>query len=325
MLGPLAILCALLFPGGWAWNTLEQPIMVVAPAGSSATLPCKASSRVNYIHWYRLQEGMAPKRLLRVDMSGPYVRRDWVLKADKVNATSEEDSTSCTLSVLKLEKSDEGVYYCAAWQWVQYSWSDWGIKVFGPGTQLRVTDESPDEDMSPKPTVFLPSIAERKIHNVGTYLCLLEDFFPDVIKIDWKEKDGKRILTSQQGDTMKTNDTYMKFSWLTVTGASLDKEHKCIVKHKSKKTGIDQEILFPSINKELAIDSTKYEDATLQLQLRNTSAYYTYVILLLKSLVYSAITAFYLLGGPVLCGNGIDLQITEETETFTLQQEQMLS
>uniref|UniRef100_A0A452U2U4 Ig-like domain-containing protein n=2 Tax=Ursus maritimus TaxID=29073 RepID=A0A452U2U4_URSMA len=221
MLGPLAILCALLFPGGWAWNTLEQPIMVVAPAGSSATLPCKASSRVNYIHWYRLQE-----------------------------------------------------------------------------------DESPDEDMSPKPTVFLPSVAERKIQNAGTYLCLLEDFFPDVIKIDWKEKDGKRILTSQQGDTRKTNDTYMKFSWLTVTGASLDKDHKCIVKHKSKKTGIDQEILFPSINKELAIDSTKYEDAALQLQLTNTSAYYTHVLLLVKSLVYSAIMAVCLLRRPALCGSG---------------------
>uniref|UniRef100_G1LNH9 Ig-like domain-containing protein n=1 Tax=Ailuropoda melanoleuca TaxID=9646 RepID=G1LNH9_AILME len=110
-------------------------------------------------------------------------------------------------------------------------------------------DKSPNEDISPKPTIFLPSVAEKRLHDAGTYLCLLEDFFPDIIKIDWKEKGGKTILKSQQGDTMKTKDTYMKFSWLTVTGASMDKDHKCIVTHKNNKGGVDQEILFPSIKK----------------------------------------------------------------------------
>uniref|UniRef100_A0A452U2S8 Immunoglobulin C1-set domain-containing protein n=1 Tax=Ursus maritimus TaxID=29073 RepID=A0A452U2S8_URSMA len=110
-------------------------------------------------------------------------------------------------------------------------------------------DRSLNADLSPKPTIFLPSIAERRLHKAGTYLCLLEDFFPDVIKIDWQEKDGKTILKSQQGDTVKTNDTYMKFSWLTVTGASLDKDHKCIVNHERNKGGVDQEILFPSQKK----------------------------------------------------------------------------
>nr|XP_021538619.1 uncharacterized protein LOC110574299 [Neomonachus schauinslandi] len=135
---------------------------------------------------------------------------------------------------------------------LQCTWSNWwSDKVFGPGTLLRITDKSPDEDIYPKPTIFLPSVAEIKIHKAGTYLCLLEDFFPDIIKIDWQEKDGKTILKSQQGDTMKTKDTYMKFSWLTVTEASMDKEHKCIVNHESDKTKVNQEILFPSINKDL--------------------------------------------------------------------------
>uniref|UniRef100_A0A667HAE4 Ig-like domain-containing protein n=1 Tax=Lynx canadensis TaxID=61383 RepID=A0A667HAE4_LYNCA len=120
------------------------------------------------------------------------------------------------------------------------------------------TDKSPDEDTSPKPTVFLPSPAERTLHKTGTYLCLLEDFFPDVIKVDWKEKNGKTILKSQQGNTVKTKDTYMKYTWLTVTEKSMDKEHNCIVKHEKNKGGVDQEILFPSINTELpAINSTE--------------------------------------------------------------------
>ncbi|VCW77275.1 unnamed protein product [Gulo gulo] len=41
----------------------------------------------------------------------------------------------------------------------------------------------------------------------------------------------------------------MKFSWLTVTGMSMDKEHKCIIKHNNNKGRVDEEILFPSVNK----------------------------------------------------------------------------
>uniref|UniRef100_A0A9L0RUX3 Uncharacterized protein n=1 Tax=Equus caballus TaxID=9796 RepID=A0A9L0RUX3_HORSE len=46
---------------------------------------------------------------------------------------------------------------------------------------------------------------------------------------------------------MKTNDTYMKFSWLTVTKKSVDKKHKCIVQHEHNKGGVGQEIIFPSV------------------------------------------------------------------------------
>eukprot|EP00071_Canis_lupus_P027336 XP_022260893.1 T-cell receptor gamma-2 chain C region [Canis lupus familiaris] len=341
MLGPLAVLCALLFPGGGAGLKLEQTPVVVGRLGTSATLLCTVDSSVYYIHWYFHKKFAAPKRLLYLDMSSSSVQRDTSVKAHKVNAKKGKDSYSCNLLVQKLEKSDEGVYYCAC------SWSGWYNKVLGPGTILRVTDKSANEDTSPKPTVFLPSISEIKIHKAGTYLCLLEDFFPEIIKVDWKEKNDQTVLQSQQGNTMKTKDTYMKFSWLTVTGASMDKEHKCIVNHESDRGGINQEILFPSINEDLVarmesdVDSEGHSEAKqntevvtvsplssrsfppgastvelvalnsteaslddeydpLQLQLMNTSAYYTYLLLLLKSLTYSIIITIYLLGRSVL-------------------------
>ncbi|XP_026312188.1 TCR gamma alternate reading frame protein isoform X4 [Piliocolobus tephrosceles] len=46
---------------------------------------------------------------------------------------------------------------------------------------------------------------------------------------------------------MKTSDTYMKFSWLTVPEKSLDQEHRCIVRHENNRNGVDQEIIFPPI------------------------------------------------------------------------------
>uniref|UniRef100_M3Z3E5 Ig-like domain-containing protein n=1 Tax=Mustela putorius furo TaxID=9669 RepID=M3Z3E5_MUSPF len=113
---PSATLPDSLFPAdGGAGLKLSQTALLVARVGSSTPLDCKVDAWVKYIHWYRHQEGTAPKRLLYLDMSTSLVQRDFVLKADKVNANKGRDSYSCTLSLLKLEKSDEGVYYCAAW------------------------------------------------------------------------------------------------------------------------------------------------------------------------------------------------------------------
>ncbi|XP_060228498.1 uncharacterized protein LOC110553994 [Meriones unguiculatus] len=203
--------------------------------------------------------------------------------------------------------------------------SSW-IMVFGSGTKLRVIPSGKllGSDISPKPTIFLPSVAETNHDKAGTYLCLLEKFFPDVIRVYWKKKNGDQILKSQEGNTMKTGDTYMKLSWLTVPEDSMDKEHRCIVQHESNKRG-HQEVLFPPIKKEAALktendvttikvnpreSASKWENGNnsadmeackeeikdvLQLQLTNTSAFYNYLILFFKSLVHLAFVVFCLL------------------------------
>uniref|UniRef100_A0A673U3P8 Ig-like domain-containing protein n=1 Tax=Suricata suricatta TaxID=37032 RepID=A0A673U3P8_SURSU len=113
MLGPLAFLCALLLPA----LSLKQPTVVVGRLGSWASLSCTASESVSYMHWYRHQEGTAPKRILMLEMSTSSVYRDGGLKTDKVQAKKGRDSKSCYLLLLKLEKSDQGVYYCAVWEY----------------------------------------------------------------------------------------------------------------------------------------------------------------------------------------------------------------
>ena len=90
--------------------------MVVGRLGTLATLPCTVDTSVSYIHWYFHKEDTAPKRLLYLDMSRSYVQRDIFVKADKVNAKKGRNSYSCNLLLQKLEKNDEGVYYCAAWE-----------------------------------------------------------------------------------------------------------------------------------------------------------------------------------------------------------------
>ncbi|CAK7309021.1 T cell receptor gamma constant 2 [Vulpes lagopus] len=126
----------------------------------------------------------------------------------------------------------------------------------------------------------------------------------------------------------------MKFSWLTVTQESVAKDHKCMVKHETNKGRVDQEIDFPSISRILVaaiqsnMDSHRHSETrrkrqvvtvsplssqsfspvpstvdNQQLQFMNTSAYYTYILLLFKSLMYSIIITICLLGRPALDGN----------------------
>lgn len=181
------------------------------------------------------------------------------------------------------------------------------IKVFGEGTKLVVIppDRRLDGDLFPKPTIFFPSVEEVKRHSAGTHLCLLQNFFPDAIKVQWKEKNGNTILESHQGNIIKTNDTYMKFSWLTLTKKAMEKEHVCIVKHENNKGGRDQEILFSPVNKEVATRACmKKESDTLQLQFASTSAYYTYLLLLLKSMIYFSIIAFCVFWRTGIFSNG---------------------
>ncbi|CAM9918574.1 unnamed protein product [Rangifer tarandus platyrhynchus] len=304
---------------------LEQPqISSTRKLSKTARLECMVPSvtiSTTSVYWYQERPGQAVQHLLHI-FSNNTVKRESGILLSKFEAHMTPETSTSTLTVHSVREQDSATYYCALWDVHD-------IKVFGDGTKLVVTDRNLATDISPKPTIFLPSIAEINHSKTGTYLSLLEKFFPDIIEVYWKEKDGNRALPSQKGNTMKTTDTYMKFSWLTVAENSMDKEHICVVKHERNIGGINQEILFPSINEEVTgtgskkdclkdesevtadHNSTKVclkdESNTLQLQLMNTSAYYTYLLLLLKSAVYFIITTSCVFRRTGVCCDGKNL------------------
>ncbi|XP_042551029.1 TCR gamma alternate reading frame protein [Dipodomys spectabilis] len=297
------LLKAAIFSSLWAFGLghLEQPEIIVSRAtDGSAQVPCKASIssfRSVAIHWYRQKPGQSLEHLLYVIYTSSQRSLDG--KNKKFEASKNISTSTATLTINFLKTEDEATYYC----------SHGYHTVFGEGTKLIVTSEKTlQADISPKPTIFLPSAAETNLYKAGTYLCLLEKFFPDVIKIYWKEKDDNKILDSQQGNPMKTDDTYMQFSWLTVSGQAMIKEHRCIVKHENNFRGVDQEILFPPIKKASTTSNSvacvKDENDVFQQQLTNTCACYTYLLLLIKSTIHLAIVAVCLVRRTAVCDDG---------------------
>ncbi|XP_008062331.1 TCR gamma alternate reading frame protein isoform X2 [Carlito syrichta] len=299
----LAVLGALCVTGA---DHLEQPqLSSTKTLSKTARLECVVSGvpiSTTSIYWYQERPEQAIQLLMYI-LTNNTVKRETGVASNKFEIERRPETSTSTLTIHNVEKQDAATYYCSG----QVDGRTY--KLFGSGTKLIVTDKALGADNFPRPTTFLPSVAETNLHKAGTYICLLQNFFPDVIKVDWQEKNDNKVLESQQGNTMKTNDTYMKFSWLTVTGKSMEKEHKCIVKHEHNKGGVDQEIIFPPIKKVVTTIDPKgscLKDANyaLWLQLTETSAYYTYLLLLLKSAVYLAIIAFCLLRRTAVCSSG---------------------
>ncbi|XP_020820002.1 T-cell receptor gamma alternate reading frame protein isoform X1 [Phascolarctos cinereus] len=294
MSGYLALLlAAALVPAGQTAMILEQRVIsMIRNVGGSAILICEIfSPTFDNIHWYHYQEGRAPERLLRYSMKKSESVLDPGFSPDKIRAYKGKDN-SCRLILSNLQMSDSGMYHCASW--------DGPAKVFGEGTKLIVTN-SVIKKKPPKPIFFLPTLEEVKQKKSGTYICLLEDFFPNVVKTYWKENENSSPLNAQLGPITRTNGSYSQVSWLTVQEDNLPKNFTYFYQHED--VGIEpMAVPLPSVwevfNRSHPSDScekTEVKDKGLQeLHFANTSAFYTYTILLTKSAIYFTITLFFL-------------------------------
>ncbi|MEE6465773.1 hypothetical protein FKM82_006681 [Ascaphus truei] len=192
----------------------------------------------------------------------------------------------------------------------------YGIKVFGSGTQLIVTSES-KSPKAPDVTILNPSKVEVEKTGKGTYLCLLEGFFPDVIKVVWYKKGNNNELESEQGE-IKLDDKsklYSVSSWITVRKSDLGNNFICKFKHegvsaaehwgetateeytsgKENPTENKNEIQIGENCAYRADNST--EDVVYLSPVNPTiyrAAYFTYILLLLKSATYCSILLFFM-------------------------------
>nr|AAY82093.1 T cell receptor gamma chain [Ornithorhynchus anatinus] len=240
MLASVTLLLASLLPAGETALSLNQPVVSSSRRiGMSATVLCEFSdSKSSYIHWYRQRPWEAPHRILHHNLRTAQTTMDsgfssWKFQVDKV------DDKSCSLLIKDVDWSDTGIYYCAIWD------KD-GVDslVFGSGTKLIII-EGAATLKAPEPIKFFPSSLEQEKQNTESYICLFKDFYPDVIRMHWKEEGSDKILESQQSDPFRVKDKYWQMSWLTVKKSSPGKIYRLIYKHE--KTGrVEKEELFPA-------------------------------------------------------------------------------
>ncbi|NWX44512.1 TRGC1 protein, partial [Steatornis caripensis] len=237
-----------------------------------------------FIHWYQHKANKAPERMLY--FSGSKVVDDG-FQEHRYQVEKVSRQKMCILTINDVIPDDTATYYCAYW----HSHTLYFLNFFPPITKSGKGNSPPANF----------EILQKKHKNQITYVCLIEKFYPEVIRVTWT--DGKKEVTDNvvKGDTWKPTkeDEYSIGSWLTVPEENKDKNYYCKYEHESEERSLPTRALLP-------LDSTtttpQEEDCSTypgnstsfnRDHLMHRTAYLVYIVLLLKSTMYYLIVLFF--------------------------------
>uniref|UniRef100_A0A8C3M507 Uncharacterized protein n=1 Tax=Geospiza parvula TaxID=87175 RepID=A0A8C3M507_GEOPR len=186
-----------------------------------------------YIHWYRHIPAKAPEWILYIGLSA--VSYDDNSYRNKYSS-SKKGTNICTFTINDINSNDVGSYYCALFTVIGYY-----NKVFGSGTKLIVSGKSSPPKNS--------EILQKKHENQIMYVCFIEKFYPEVIRVTWTEDEKEVTDNVVKGDTWQSTkeDEYSIASWLTVPAESEDKKYYCKYEHEEKSTSLFLKTVLPLI------------------------------------------------------------------------------
>ncbi|NWR98179.1 IGK protein, partial [Motacilla alba] len=263
------------------------------------------------VHWYRQLPGQPPKRIL-YESGGTPVFED---NNDRNRFQVQNDPTQPVyhLEIKSLTPMDSGTYYCAYWFLSKHHSISLALftvigyynKVFGSGTKLIVSGKlsSPPKNSE---------ILQKKHENQIMYVCFIEKFYPEVIRVTWTEDEKEVTHNVVKGDTWQSTkeDEYSIASWLTVPAESENKTYYCKYEHEEKSTSLPTQGIFHIKNVILySVKTAPQEDCRTVFnrgnlilfcllfvtdQLMHRTAYLVYIILLLKSSMYNIIILFFI-------------------------------
>uniref|UniRef100_A0A8C4VZ79 Ig-like domain-containing protein n=1 Tax=Gopherus evgoodei TaxID=1825980 RepID=A0A8C4VZ79_9SAUR len=213
----------------------QDQLSITRKPTKTGRIDCKVSGinfRDAYIHWYRHRPGEAPEWILY------FKTQTEKSNFDKEKFSVDKTTEKSTLTVNKLTYNDMATYYCAYWDRTvlethKHSENNY-IKVFGSGTKLIVSSKFYSTKLDSTKIQALPPSTEQD--GKVSYMCLIEDFYPNVIKVTWEEenknaeKNGVHEEIWPPGDNQQS---YSLSSWLTVDKNS-NKNYRCKYEHEIK-------------------------------------------------------------------------------------------
>ncbi|KAM6209591.1 T-cell receptor gamma alternate reading frame protein [Sarcoramphus papa] len=286
----MLLLAALVATAAWSYG-FAQEIPVQSPISitrfqKTVRMTCEiktlgANFDSTVIHWYQQKEGKAPERLLY--FSGGKASVESGFKGDRYMVEKVSGQTRCVLTIKGVIPDDAATYYCAYW--------DEYYKVFGTGTKLIVSDKGNSAPANSE-------ILQKKHENQITYVCLIEKFYPEVIRVTWTDEESKEVTDNVvKGDTWKPTkeDEYSIGSWLTVPVENKDKKYYCKYEHESQLDSLSTQDSTKTAPQEE--DCSTYPGNSTVFNrdhLMHRTAYLVYLVLLLKSSMYYLIVLFFI-------------------------------
>uniref|UniRef100_A0A8C0FEW6 Ig-like domain-containing protein n=1 Tax=Bubo bubo TaxID=30461 RepID=A0A8C0FEW6_BUBBB len=180
-----------------------------------------------YIHWYRQIPPKAPERVLYIG-SGQSPVFDNSGDERRFQVRKHPTELRYDLTIDYLTPRDSGIYYCD--------------KPYKKGTlfsEPQALNSAKNSDTS----LFHPSRHENQI----MYVCLIEKFYPEVIRVTWTDGADKEVTDNiVKGDVWKpTNgDKYSIGSWLTVPAENKDKNYYCKYEHENQQRSLSTQGIY---------------------------------------------------------------------------------
>ncbi|KAM7035924.1 T-cell receptor gamma alternate reading frame protein [Passerculus sandwichensis] len=246
---------------GFAQEIPMQSPISITKFQKSARMTCEIQTlEANFddivIHWYKQKEGEAPERLLFV--SGGKVAIESGFQANRYMTEISSVQKRCVLTIKDVIPDDAATYYCAYWD--------------------------PHCDRNTK-IIKNSEILQTKHKNQIMYVCFIEKFYPEVIRVTWTEDEKEVTDNVVKGDAWQATkeEEYSIASWLTVPAESKDKKYYCKYEHEEKKDSVKTASQDEDCGTVFSRD-----------QLMHRTAYLVYIILLLKSSMYNIIILFFI-------------------------------
>nr|AAA48918.1 Ig light chain precursor [Gallus gallus] len=200
--------------GSLVQAALTQPSSVSANPGETVKITCSGDR--SYYGWYQQKApGSAPVTVIYANTNRP---------SDIPSRFSGSKSGStATLTITGVQADDEAVYYCGSAD----SSSTAGI--FGAGTTLTVLGQP---KVAPTITLFPPSKEELNEATKATLVCLINDFYPSPVTVDWVI-DGSTRSGETTAPQRQSNSQYMASSYLSLSASdwSSHETYTCRVTH----------------------------------------------------------------------------------------------
>ncbi|NXH94059.1 IGK protein, partial [Pachycephala philippinensis] len=248
------------------------------------------------IHWYKQKEGEAPERLLF--FSGGKVTAESGFQANRYMVERVSGQKQCVLTIKDVIPDDAATYYCAYWDpHLKECTSVGGYLVFGSGAKLIISKKGSSPPANSE-------ILQKKHENQIMYVCLIEKFYPEVIRVTWTDDEKEVTDNTVKGDTWQSTkeDEYSIASWLTVPAENKDKKYYCKYEHEEGKASLPTQVDSVKTAPQEEDCRTVFNRGNLILfclifvtdQLMHRTAYLVYIILLLKSSMYYLTILFFI-------------------------------
>uniref|UniRef100_A0A8C1PB59 Ig-like domain-containing protein n=1 Tax=Cyprinus carpio TaxID=7962 RepID=A0A8C1PB59_CYPCA len=181
------------------YSGLKQSPHLFVTKDLNVTIKCsQIGTSDNIMYWFRKTPTEPMEQIVYF-----FVKSETWEKNFQQRASAVRNGASLDLTLVKVQSSDSGVYYCAK--------QDAHQSHFGTGTKLTVLERDVKE---PEVEILKPSGIETRCKKTITLVCVAEKFYPDHVSITWTLGD-KEIKENVATDPYATQDKTTKLFSMT--------------------------------------------------------------------------------------------------------------